>query len=959
MIIQKQKPPTPWPLIVLFSVITTGAVLVGILYYNYQKKNLLTEKQLELSAIADLKIRQITQWRLDRIGNANFLGENTLLVERMSKFVTQPDLKPLRKNVLQSLKSLIENFDYKSALLLDTLGNVRLGYPLQDTLVGDHLRPLLSVVIKSRKVLLTDLHRANIVSFVHIDLIVPLVDRSVDYTRVLGLLALRIDPQKVLYPLIKSWPTPSKSAETLLFRVDGNEVVYLNELRHLKNTELILRKPVSTEKLPAAMAIRGITGTTDGIDYRNVPVVAAMKKIPGTPWYMVAKIDRDEILSSLNDQMNMSVIILVLFIITTGLFLGFIGWNQRVKFYREKYEQELNRLALIKHFDYILKFANDIILLIDENLNIVEANDRAIEYYQYSRDELIGMKLEKIRAPETLSHLQENLNQVIANESATFETIHRRKDKTTFPIEISSRLVEIEGSKYYQTIGRDITERKSTENILKESEDRFRKIFEESPFSMLISGKDFGIIRANLSFCNMIGYKEEDLKLLTFKNFTHPDYISSDEISLLKLIAGEIPGYHTEKRYIRKDGSIIWGSTTVTIIRNSKGEVHFFLVMIDDITSRKRAAFELENSVSLLKATLESTEDGLLVVDSSGKIVQDNQKFIDMWKIPGEILTTGKDNDALEFVKNQLINPDTFLENVKNLYSEPEAKSFDLLEFSDGRFFERYSQPQKISGKSVGRVWSFRDITERRKAEKDLIAAKEKAEESDRLKTAFLHNVSHEIRTPMNAIIGFSTLLNEPDVTEEDRHQYVDIIFQSGSQLLSIINDIVDIANVETGQAKINMREVNLNAIMKSLNDQYIINVKQNNISISLTTSLSDDDSNILTDSTKLVQILTNLINNAVKFTKDGKIDFGYTLKDGFIEFFVKDTGIGIPLEFHTRIFERFYQVDSTVSRQYSGTGLGLSICKGYVELLGGTIRVESESGKGTLFVFTIPYSRV
>ena len=132
MIIQKQKPPTPWPLIVLFSVITTGAVLVGILYYNYQKKNLLTEKQLELSAIADLKIRQITQWRLDRVGNANFLGENTLLVERMSKFVTQPDLKSLRKNVLQSLKSLTENFDYKSALLLDTLGNVRLGYPLQD-----------------------------------------------------------------------------------------------------------------------------------------------------------------------------------------------------------------------------------------------------------------------------------------------------------------------------------------------------------------------------------------------------------------------------------------------------------------------------------------------------------------------------------------------------------------------------------------------------------------------------------------------------------------------------------------------------------------------------------------------------------------------------------------------------------------------------------------------------------
>ncbi|HEX7493869.1 MAG TPA: PAS domain S-box protein, partial [Bacteroidales bacterium] len=703
--------------------------------------------------------------------------------------------------------------------------------------------------------------------------------------------------------------------------------------------------------------IRGITGTTEGIDYRNVTVVAAMKKIPGTPWYMVAKIDRDEILSSLNDQMNMGVIILILFIITSGLFLGFIWWNQRVNFYREKYEHELNRLALIKHFDYILKFANDLILLIDENLNIVEANDRAIEYYQYSREEFIGMKIEKIRAPETLSQLQENLNNVITNESATFETIHKRKDETTFPIEISSRLVEIEGSKYYQTIGRDITERKSAENILKESEDRFRKIFEESPFSMLISGKDFGIIRANLSFCNMIGYQEEDLKSMTFKNFTHPDYISSDEISLLKLIAGEIPGYHTEKRYIRTDGSIIWGSTTITIIRNNKGEVQFFLVMIDDITSRKRAAFELENSVSLLKATLESTEDGLLVVDTSGRIVQYNKKFTEMWKIPDQILAEKKDFDALEYVKRQLINPESFVENVKILYSQPDSTSSDLLEFSDGRFFERYSQPQKISGKSVGRVWSFRDITERRKAERDLIAAKEKAEENDKLKTAFLHNVSHEIRTPMNAIIGFSSLLNEPDLTEEDRHQYVDIIFQSGSQLLSIINDIVDIANVETGQVKINLQEVNLNAILKNLHDQYSLNSKQNNISVSLKMSLNDDDSNILTDSTKLVQILTNLINNAIKFTKDGKIDFGYTLKDGFIEFFVKDTGIGIPQEFQSRIFDRFYQVDSAVSRKYSGTGLGLSICKGYVELLGGTIRVESESGKGATFVFTIPFS--
>jgi signal transduction histidine kinase len=426
----------------------------------------------------------------------------------------------------------------------------------------------------------------------------------------------------------------------------------------------------------------------------------------------------------------------------------------------------------------------------------------------------------------------------------------------------------------------------------------------------------------------------------------------------MKLIAGEIPVYHTIKRYLRSDGSVIWGSTTVSIVRDKREEVQFFLVIIEDVTSQKKAASELDNSFSLLRATLESTQDGLLVVDSSGKVVQFNQKFMDMWKIPEELIASGDDNNLVEYVKNELINPDLFVENVKHLYSDPEATSFDLLEFIDGRFFERYSQPQKINRESVGRVWSFRDITNRKKAETDLISAKERAEESDRLKTAFLHNVSHEIRTPMNAIIGFSTLLNDPDLADQDRRQYIDIIFQSGSQLLSIINDIVDIANVESGQAKVNLTEFNLNSALRILNEQFSITGKLINVSITLKTTLQDEDSTIITDKTKLVQILSNLINNAVKFTPDGQIYFGYYLKDNLLEFYVKDTGIGIPPEYHSRIFDRFYQVDSNISRQYSGTGLGLSICKGYVELLGGNIKVESQSGKGTLFVFTIPFSQ-
>jgi len=713
---------------------------------------------------------------------------------------------------------------------------------------------------------------------------------------------------------------------------------------------------VNEKNLPAALAIRGITETMDGIDYRGVKVIASMKKVPDTPWYIVSKIDRDEVLGNLTGLMTRNIAIIVLVILTTGSFLAFIQWTQRVRFYREKYETELDRLALVSHFDYILKYANDIIILADNEFNIIEANDRAIETYQYDRTELIGKNLIELRAEATKDKFENDKNLLIESGYLTFETVHKRRDGSIFPIEISGRQVTIEGIAYYQSISRDITERKIAEETLKESETRFRKIFEDSPLCIIMCGKDLGILKANGAFCRMMGYSEDVLEGMTFKDFTHPDHINEDSIGILQLVAKEIPVYKTQKRYIRSDGSIIWGSTTVTMLRNDRDEVLFVLAMVEDITLMKIAESEAEKSFSLVKATLESTADGILVVDNEGRIVQYNQRFAEMWKIPNEVLEKRDDETAIKYVVDQLKYPERFVDKVRKLYSDPEEITYDLLEFKDNRYFERYSQPQKIGGETVGRVWSFRDITQRKKAESELIAAKEKAEESDRLKTAFLHNVSHEIRTPMNAILGFSTLLNEPDITEADRRQFISVIFQSGNQLLSIINDIVDLATIESGQVKVNLKETNLNELLGRVNEQFRYRQKPDEIAMTLKTPLSGKNSVIITDSTKLVQILSNLINNAFKFTAKGRIDFGYVLKEQNLQFFVKDSGIGIPEEHHSRVFDRFYQVESAASRQYSGTGLGLSICKAYVELLGGKIWLVSEQGKGTHFYFTIPY---
>jgi len=247
----------------------------------------------------------------------------------------------------------------------------------------------------------------------------------------------------------------------------------------------------------------------------------------------------------------------------------------------------------------------------------------------------------------------------------------------------------------------------------------------------------------------------------------------------------------------------------------------------------------------------------------------------------------------------------------------------------------------------------------------ELLKAKEKAEESSRLKTAFLQNMTHEIRTPLNAICGFTGLLNEPDLSDEDRKSFISIIQNSSNQLLSIVSNILTISSLETKQEKPNISKVSINNVMVELLSIYKQQSINQNISLYAKKELTDIQSEIFTDKTKITQILTNLLTNALKFTHDGFIEFGYKLipepatsenPAGVLQFYVKDTGIGINPELHEKIFERFLQADKSIQQNYGGTGLGLSISKGFVELLGGKIWVQSELTKGATFYFTIPY---
>ncbi len=251
-------------------------------------------------------------------------------------------------------------------------------------------------------------------------------------------------------------------------------------------------------------------------------------------------------------------------------------------------------------------------------------------------------------------------------------------------------------------------------------------------------------------------------------------------------------------------------------------------------------------------------------------------------------------------------------------------------------------------------VW--RDITERKMAQKKIIDALEKATESDRLKSAFLANMSHEIRTPMNGIIGFTNLLNDPELNNTERQKYTAIINKSSDRLLNTINDLIDISKIEAGQVKVSLTETPLNKLFDELHSFFKPEVTLKGLSLISLPTLNDNEDTVLTDDAKLHGILTNLIKNAIKFTEKGSISFGYYLKDDFIEFFVKDTGIGVPKNRQQAIFNRFVQADIEDTRAFEGSGLGLTISKAYVEMLGGKMWLISEEGKGSNFMFTVPY---
>jgi PAS domain S-box-containing protein len=404
---------------------------------------------------------------------------------------------------------------------------------------------------------------------------------------------------------------------------------------------------------------------------------------------------------------------------------------------------------------------------------------------------------------------------------------------------------------------------------------------------------------------------------------------------------------------------------------------------------------KLKESEMRYRRLFETAKDGILILDfETGNILEANPFIVNiidrplgaivgkkLWEIG---LFSNKEESELAFIElkiNEYIRFEDMpikrrngriveVEFISNVYLENGAKVIqcNIRDITDRKkaenalvISERNLKEQNANYSNLNKEYASLNVelTENinliQHINNDLIISKNKAEESDHLKSAFLANMSHEIRTPMNAIMGFSELILEIESSNEMLNRYVRIINENTLHLLSVITDIIDISKIVAGQFTMNTESVNINKLLDSLLDTYNKSVDGKKLKLRLSTDRAKKSIQLQTDGTRIQQILSNLLNNAVKFTKEGEIEFGYKLKGDFVEFFVSDTGIGIEPVNQSLIFDEFRQVDSPHKGLNRGNGLGLSISKALVEKLGGTIHVTSELGKGSIFVFTIP----
>ena len=593
----------------------------------------------------------------------------------------------------------------------------------------------------------------------------------------------------------------------------------------------------------------------------------------------------------------------------------------------------------------------------DNNAIIIDCNDRFIEILKSSREKVIGLDMHNLKDKSVLNDCLDAIKGV----QGFYEGIyHVTTSDATIYVSLKTVPFIIDGTDDVlggMGIVEDITERVKADEVLKKKEQDFRILssLTTDAASVLSFNPDGTFNRQWLSdsLLHTVGYSPDEIDSFEkWAKIVHPEDLHPYKEAVGKIMLGQ--KVSLDFRVIGKNGKVFWVNNTVFPEYDESGKPVRLISALKDITAEKEAVIALDYQRNLLDTIINIAPVGIWLSKPDGSYPIINKNFSEligygtaMFSMTPEEIEHCRKSDDIALKSDEPIEVEediTFTDGNKHTIKVFKRRVFD------------------INGSVLGVLGISTDITERKRYEKALVEALEKAEESDRLKSAFLANMSHEIRTPLNGIIGFSKYLrNFPDTNREETLKFLNIICNSADHLLNLINDIIDISKIEVGQLKIAPESINLNALLNEIYTFYYSakpDLSKRGVSFRITTSLSDAESSIVVDKVRLRQVLNNLIGNALKFTREGSVEFGYelTTDKNYVRFFVKDTGIGISKDKVELIFQRFRQADIDITKKFGGTGLGLAISKSLVDLMGGNIWVDSQPEIGSTFYFTLPF---
>ncbi|HEX9049382.1 MAG TPA: PAS domain S-box protein [Anaeromyxobacter sp.] len=576
--------PSPTTPLVLFLVLAVAAAVAGVLSYGATAADLRRQKQRELESIAALKVEELERWRDERLSDAEFIAAGLLPADA----VVASARGAAGARLVAWFHRLREAGDYSGIALATADGGIGAssGIPAQPP--DPDLEAAIRAAVQGRRIVVTGVHRIGITGALHLDVVAP----GAASDGAAGAVILRIDPYRYLFRFLQSWPGPSATGEALLVWRDGERVRFANELRYWDDDPLALSVPLGRREDPAALAAAGEVGVAEGIDYRGRRVLAAMRQVPDTPWALVVKVDADEAAAPLRGRAVWIAIAALALVAAAGA--GSTLWwrQQRARFDRQRIRTEVERAALLEKMEWITRYGNDMVFLTDGDA-VVETNDRAAVALGYAPGELVGLPVRELRDPATLGDLEDRVREQREAGFARYDTRLRRKDGTTFPVELTVRLMDIGGSPHHQAVARDITERRSAEEALRASEEKFRAAFEQAGLGIALVDRDGRLLDTNRALRRILGAEEVDPRGRAIAELVSPEGDAAAPDAVGALLDGRRASVEGPLRLRRPDGASVETIVRARPVHGPAGEIQYALAVVEDVSDRKRMEAQL------------------------------------------------------------------------------------------------------------------------------------------------------------------------------------------------------------------------------------------------------------------------------------------------------------------------------------------------------------------------------